>query len=145
MQSLKQKDMTIKEYTKEFYRLDINSWHVDDDVEKIAKYINGSLVQNIYIYILLNKLLKIVDMWLILIRWPMVVYCRTFISQPNLWLNHFNHWFSHLLFLLGSLYGSLFGNFGNLFSSIFGNFLGSIFGSIYGTILGNTFGSLFNH
>ena len=31
----------MKEYTKEFYRLDIRSWHVDDDVEKIARYING--------------------------------------------------------------------------------------------------------
>ena len=33
--------MTMKEYTKEFYRLDIKSGHVDDDVEKIARYING--------------------------------------------------------------------------------------------------------
>ena len=31
----------MKEYTKEFYRLDIRSGHVDDDVEKIARYING--------------------------------------------------------------------------------------------------------
>ena len=40
MQNLKQKDMTMKEYTEEFYRLDIRSRHVDDDVEKIARYIN---------------------------------------------------------------------------------------------------------
>ena len=33
--------MNVKEYTKKFYRLDIRSRHVDDDVEKIAKYING--------------------------------------------------------------------------------------------------------
>ena len=33
--------MTVKEYTKEFYRLDIRSKHVDDDVEKIVRYING--------------------------------------------------------------------------------------------------------
>ena len=33
--------MTVKEYIKEFYRLDIRSGHVDDDVEKIARYING--------------------------------------------------------------------------------------------------------
>ena len=33
--------MSVKEYTKEFYRLDIRSRHVDDDVEKIARYING--------------------------------------------------------------------------------------------------------
>ena len=41
MQNLKQKDMTVKEYTKGFYRLDIRSRHVDDDVEKITMYING--------------------------------------------------------------------------------------------------------
>ena len=33
--------MIVKEYTKEFYRLDIKSRHVDDDVEKIERYING--------------------------------------------------------------------------------------------------------
>ena len=41
MQHLRQKDITMKEYTKEFYRLGIRSGHVDDDVEKIARYING--------------------------------------------------------------------------------------------------------
>ena len=41
MQNLKQKNMILKEYTKEFYKLDIRSRHVDDDVEKIARYING--------------------------------------------------------------------------------------------------------
>ena len=40
--------MTVKEYTKEFYRLDIRFAHVDDDVEKIARYINvlGSRIQD---------------------------------------------------------------------------------------------------
>ena len=33
--------MIVKEYIEEFYRLDIRSRHVDDDVEKIARYING--------------------------------------------------------------------------------------------------------
>ena len=33
--------MTVKEYTEEFYRLDIRSRHLDDDVEKIERYING--------------------------------------------------------------------------------------------------------
>ena len=33
--------MSVKEYTKEFYRLDIRSRHVDDNVVKIARYING--------------------------------------------------------------------------------------------------------
>ena len=41
MQNLRQKDITVKEYTNEFYRLDIKLGHVDDDVEKIARYING--------------------------------------------------------------------------------------------------------
>ena len=41
MKILKQKDMIVKEYTKKFYRLDIRSRHVDDDVEKIERYING--------------------------------------------------------------------------------------------------------
>ena len=31
----------MKEYNEDFYRLDIRSGHVDDDVEKIARYING--------------------------------------------------------------------------------------------------------
>ena len=48
MQNLKQKDMTVKEYTKEFYRLGIKFGHMDDDVEKIARYINGlrSIIQD---------------------------------------------------------------------------------------------------
>ena len=33
IQNLRQKDMNVKEYTEEFYRLDIKSGHVDDDVE----------------------------------------------------------------------------------------------------------------
>ena len=33
--------MTVKEYIEEFYRLDIRSGHVDDDVKKIVRYING--------------------------------------------------------------------------------------------------------
>ena len=37
IQNLKQKDMTVKEYTEELYRLDIRSRHV----EEIARYING--------------------------------------------------------------------------------------------------------
>ena len=38
---LKRRDMTVKEYTEELYRLDIRSGHVEDDVEKIERYING--------------------------------------------------------------------------------------------------------
>ena len=41
MQILKQNDMSVKEYTKKFYRLDIRSRHVDDEIEKVARYLNG--------------------------------------------------------------------------------------------------------
>ena len=41
MQNLRQRDMSVKEYVEEFYRLDIRFGHVDDDVEKIVRYING--------------------------------------------------------------------------------------------------------
>ena len=33
--------MSVKEYTKEFYKLDIIFGHVDDEVEKVARYLNG--------------------------------------------------------------------------------------------------------
>ena len=32
--------MTVKEYAKKFYRLDIFG-HVDDEVEKVKRYLNG--------------------------------------------------------------------------------------------------------
>ena len=35
MQNMRQRDMIVKEYTEEFYKLDIRFGHVDDDVEKI--------------------------------------------------------------------------------------------------------------
>ena len=41
MQNLRQRNMNVKEYTDEFYRLDIISRHVDNDVDKIKRYING--------------------------------------------------------------------------------------------------------
>ena len=31
----------MKEYSKEFYKLDIRSRHVDDEVNKMARYLNG--------------------------------------------------------------------------------------------------------
>jgi len=33
--------MPDKEYTKEFYRLSIREGCVEDDMEKVARYING--------------------------------------------------------------------------------------------------------
>ena len=41
MQNLKQKDMSVKDYIEELYRLNIRTRHVDDEVEKIVRYLNG--------------------------------------------------------------------------------------------------------
>jgi hypothetical protein len=41
MQNLKQKGMTMKEYTKEFYRLNIRVSRHERDDEKVARYMNG--------------------------------------------------------------------------------------------------------
>jgi len=60
LQNLRQKGMTVKEYTKEFYKLSIRARHVEDDVEKLAKYING-LRYNIQDEIILPSLKTIED------------------------------------------------------------------------------------
>jgi uncharacterized protein YjbK len=41
MQNLRQKLMTVKEYTEEFYRLNIRASHRESDDEKVARYLNG--------------------------------------------------------------------------------------------------------
>ena len=41
LQNLKQKDMTMKDYTEEFYKLTIRSGHRELSKEKVARYING--------------------------------------------------------------------------------------------------------
>lgn len=41
LQNLRQKGISIKEYTEEFYRLSIRVGHAKDDMEKVARYING--------------------------------------------------------------------------------------------------------
>jgi hypothetical protein len=41
MQNLRQKLMTVKEYTKEFYRLNIRAGHCESNDEKVARYLNG--------------------------------------------------------------------------------------------------------
>ncbi|KAH9322623.1 hypothetical protein KI387_017262, partial [Taxus chinensis] len=38
---LRQKEMSVKEYTEEFYRLTIRLGHIEDDAEKVARYLNG--------------------------------------------------------------------------------------------------------
>lgn len=39
--NLRQKYMTMKDYTTEFKKLDIRFGHVDDEVEKVNRYLNG--------------------------------------------------------------------------------------------------------
>jgi hypothetical protein len=41
MQNLRQKLMTMKEYTEEFYRLNIRAGHRESNDEKVARYMNG--------------------------------------------------------------------------------------------------------
>jgi uncharacterized protein YjbK len=41
MQNLRQKGMTVKEYTEEFYRLNIRVGHHESDDEKVGRYMNG--------------------------------------------------------------------------------------------------------
>jgi uncharacterized protein YjbK len=41
MKNLRQKLMSVKEYTEEFYRLNIRAGHRESNDEKVAKYING--------------------------------------------------------------------------------------------------------
>jgi hypothetical protein len=41
MQNLRQKVMTVKEYTEEFYKLNIMVGHQESDDEKVARYMNG--------------------------------------------------------------------------------------------------------
>jgi hypothetical protein len=41
MQNLRQKLMTVKKYTDEFYKLNIRAGHRESDDEKVARYMNG--------------------------------------------------------------------------------------------------------
>jgi hypothetical protein len=41
MQNLRQKLLTVKEYTEEFYRLNIRAGHCESNEEKVARYTNG--------------------------------------------------------------------------------------------------------
>jgi hypothetical protein len=43
MQNLRQKGMTVKEYTEEFYRINIREGHRESDDEKVAIYMNGMI------------------------------------------------------------------------------------------------------
>lgn len=41
LQNLKEDDMSVKEDTKEFYKVIIRSGHQEMDRQKVARYING--------------------------------------------------------------------------------------------------------
>jgi hypothetical protein len=41
LKNLRHKSMSVKEYTKEFYKINIRVRHIEEDVEKVARYING--------------------------------------------------------------------------------------------------------
>ena len=41
MQNLRQRLLTVKEYTKEFYKVSIRAGQIQEIEEKVARYING--------------------------------------------------------------------------------------------------------
>ena len=41
MQNLRQTLMSVKEYTEEFYRINIRAGHRESDDEKVSRYMNG--------------------------------------------------------------------------------------------------------
>jgi predicted DsbA family dithiol-disulfide isomerase len=41
MQNLKQRGMSVKEYTEEFYKLNIRVGHIEENLRKVARYLNG--------------------------------------------------------------------------------------------------------
>ena len=45
IQNLKQRLLTVKEYTKEFYKVSIRAGQIQEIEEKVARYINGLRVE----------------------------------------------------------------------------------------------------
>ena len=41
MQNLKQRAMTVREYTEEFYKINLRAGYVEDTTKKVARYLNG--------------------------------------------------------------------------------------------------------
>jgi hypothetical protein len=41
MQNLRQKQMSVKEYTEDFYKINIRAGHRESDDEKVVRYMNG--------------------------------------------------------------------------------------------------------
>ena len=41
MQNLRQRLLTVREYTEEFYKVNLRAGYVEESAEKIARYLNG--------------------------------------------------------------------------------------------------------
>ena len=41
VQNLKQRGMTVKEYTEEFYRVNLRAGYSEDTLEKTTRFVNG--------------------------------------------------------------------------------------------------------
>ena len=41
LQNIKQKSMTVREFTEEFYKVNIRSGHIEDTPKKVSKYVNS--------------------------------------------------------------------------------------------------------
>ena len=41
LKNLKRKSMTVREFTKEFYKVNIRSGHIEDTPEKVSRYVNS--------------------------------------------------------------------------------------------------------
>ena len=54
LHNLRQKGMTVKEYTEEFFKLSIRDGQTQGDVERVARYINGLRYEILYETSLLN-------------------------------------------------------------------------------------------
>ena len=46
MKNLKQNSMIVREYTEEFYKVNIISGHMEDTRKKVTRYINGIIFDN---------------------------------------------------------------------------------------------------
>ena len=41
LQNIKQKSMKVRDFTEEFYRVNIRSCHIEDTPEKVSRYVNS--------------------------------------------------------------------------------------------------------
>ena len=41
LQNIKHKSMTVREFTKEFYKVNIRSGHIEDTPKKVSRYVNS--------------------------------------------------------------------------------------------------------